>query len=134
MATNKVFQQAEDTQTIIMHMCEPVELERQVFKKKYRSFQDKYINVAKAKMKDVAITSRQRCQEFVNMVTDAIQDKGEQKADITKAQKQDFLEYMYGWLMKDMTTKQLYEPLQAKKAVFERHELFDEQIILPTYP
>ena len=34
-ATNKVFQEAEDTETIIMHMIEPVELERRVYMKRY---------------------------------------------------------------------------------------------------
>ena len=39
---NKCFQNAEDTQTIIMHMVSPIELERQVFKRKYKSLSRKY--------------------------------------------------------------------------------------------
>ena len=68
------------------------------------------------------------------MISKAIENKGEQKADITKAQKQDLLEYMYGWLIKDITTEELYKPLQAKKALFEDREPFDFPISLPDYP
>ena len=35
--SNKVFQDAEDTETIIMHMRDPIELEKRVFKRKYKS-------------------------------------------------------------------------------------------------
>ena len=35
--TNKVFQEAEDTETIMMHMKDPIELEKRVFKRKYKS-------------------------------------------------------------------------------------------------
>ena len=33
----KVFQDAEDTETIILHMRDPIELEKRVFKRKYKS-------------------------------------------------------------------------------------------------
>ena len=35
--SNKVFQDAEDTETIILHMRDPIELEKRVFKRKYKS-------------------------------------------------------------------------------------------------
>ena len=37
MQTNKVFQEAEDTETIMLHMKNPIELEKRVFKRKYKS-------------------------------------------------------------------------------------------------
>ena len=39
---NKCFQNAEDTQTIIMHMVSPIELELQVFKRKYNTLENQF--------------------------------------------------------------------------------------------
>ena len=123
-ATNKVFQEAEDTETIILHMISPVDLERRVFKKEFRKYQDKYINVAKGKLRDIAIHTKQKCQAFIELVLIEIEDKGESPENLTKVKKQDLLEYMFGCLIKDVTIQEHSQYFIDKKRDAERNQIF----------
>ena len=58
-------------------MIAPAELERRVFKKKYKSLSQKYANELTKKFYDIAKTCRRRCQEFRDAVLIAIEDSGE---------------------------------------------------------
>lgn len=64
-------------------MFSPVDLERRVFKKQFRKYQDKYINVAKGKLRDIAIHAKQKCQTFIDLVLLEIEDKGGSDENLT---------------------------------------------------
>ena len=81
--SNKVFQEAEDIETIIQHMTQPVDLERKCFKKKYMSLQKSYAEETVAKFDDQVTFGMKRCQEFIDQVIKAFQDKGEQNQEVT---------------------------------------------------
>ena len=105
-------------------MISPVDLERRVFKKEFRKYQDKYINVAKGKLRDIAIHTKQKCQAFIELVLIEIEDKGESPENLTKAKKQDLLEYMFGCLIKDVTIEEHSQYFIGKKRDAERNQIF----------
>ena len=105
-------------------MYNPVDLERRVFKKQFKKYQDTYIRVAKSKLKDVANYAKQKCQDFIDLVVQEIEDKGDTNDDLAKEKKRDLLEYMFGCLIKDVTTEEHSQYFLGKKISAERHQIF----------
>ena len=52
------------------------------------------------------------------------EDKGQVNPDITDAQKQDMLEFLFGQLVKDVATVERVSPFTDKKAAVESYQLF----------
>ena len=59
-----------------------------------------------AKFHSVATIGKQRCHKFIELVfKNCIEGKGEESPDVTENQRKNFLEYLFGFLVKDVATE-----------------------------
>ena len=66
--SNQLFINAQDQQTIILHMNQPIELERKIFTDRYMKIQSKFVAEAKANWEKTTATVLTKCQEFIDQV------------------------------------------------------------------
>ena len=62
----------------------------------------------------------------------SIEEKGEENTDVVENQRKNFLEYLFGYLVKDVATEQVIVPFKSKKKVVEKQQLFEQSIVLPS--
>lgn len=114
-------------------MTSPVDLERRCFLKKYLTLQSAYAKETIGSFDGLATHAMKKCQEFMDQVIGAFEDKGEQNPDITDPQKQDLLEYLFGTLMNDVTDPLRADPFKNKKSAVEGYNYFDGTLVLPYF-
>ena len=119
----KAFKEAEDSETIIQHMQDPVELERRVFKDKFIKTTHTYAGQIKDLFDQNWEQGLQNCQEFIISLNDTLRGKT-QKGGISDEAKADFIQFMFGSLMKDVADAECVRPFLAKKDEAERQRLF----------
>lgn len=119
----KAFKEAEDSETIIQHMQDPVELERRVFKNKFIKTTHTYAGQISDLFDQNWEQGLQNCQEFITSLNDTLRGRT-QKGGISDGAKADFIQFMFGSLMKDVADTDCVGPFLAKKDEAERHRLF----------
>ena len=71
----KAFKEAEDSETIIQHMMEPVELERRVFKDRYIKTSHSYANQLIEDFDKLWKEGLTNCQDFIKNLNETFQGK-----------------------------------------------------------
>ena len=128
--SNQLFINAQDQQTIILHMNQPMELERKIFTDLYMKIQSKLVAEAKANWEKTTATVLTNCQEFIDQVVSAISDGGAQKDSVTTEQKRDFMQFIFGTLMQDFGCEKLESWRQSRT---DCECFFEQQYVLPLF-
>ena len=66
--SNQLFINAQDQQTIILHMNQPMQLERKIFTDRYMKIQSNFVAEAKVNWKKTTANVLTICQEFIDQV------------------------------------------------------------------
>ena len=119
----KAFKDAEDSETIIQHMQDPIELEKRVFKDKFIKTPHTYASQIIDSFDQNWEQGLKNCQEFIINLNDTLRGKT-QKAGLADSAKADLIQYMFGSLMKDVANAECVDPFLAKKDEAERQRLF----------
>ena len=69
----KRFQDAEDHQTIILHMINPIKLEQMIFEERYQTLQAKYLTQTINNFKSHYEHAMKNCREFINSVQETFE-------------------------------------------------------------
>lgn len=129
---NEMFQQAEDFETIITHMQNPIELERQCFEARYLKQQKQLVEELRRDYDREVRHVLRTCHELINQTIEAFEDKGQQRQAIETEEKIDFLQFLFCSLIKDLD-ESLCDSIEVKRETVEGHRFFELGYSLPNF-
>lgn len=119
------FKDANDLETIILHMENPVELERQIFREMYMSKQRSHGIKLIQTFKDQMRKALKYIELFLKEIRGGFGNLGASKSPIKPAELSDIYQYLYGEIFKLEVQDNKLQHLCAKKAEVIKHKLFD---------